>query len=218
MAETTKTSSGVKELITRIRDEGVRAGQTEADRLVSQAKHEAAKILADAKREAAEMRQKAETDSEGFRTAALESLKMAARDTSLELRQSLIRSFETHVKRLVSDTTLDKDVLRDVVLVLSGRAVEEVGKDRPVRLELPKALLAPEGADVGKQTHAAVLGLTRDMLRSGVELVPAADVKGGVRMRLTDQDLEVDLTDEAVSRLLLKHLLPRFRGVLEGTE
>jgi V/A-type H+-transporting ATPase subunit E len=53
------------------------------------------------------------------------------------------------------------------------------------------------------------------MLREGLELLPADDVAGGARVRLVGQDLEIDLTDTAVTRLLLKHLLPRYRDIVE---
>jgi V/A-type H+-transporting ATPase subunit E len=37
-------------------------------------------------------------------------------------------------------------------------------------------------------------------------------------VRVVGEDLEIDLTDEAVAQLLLKHLLPRYRAILEGAE
>ena len=49
MAETTKTSSGVQELIDRIRDQGVQAAQEEADRLLRHARQQATEIVAQAK-------------------------------------------------------------------------------------------------------------------------------------------------------------------------
>ena len=56
------------------------------------------------------------------------------------------------------------------------------------------------------------------MLREGVELIPADDVHGGVRVQVVEDDLEIDLTSEAISRLLLRHMLPRFRNLLSGAE
>ena len=56
------------------------------------------------------------------------------------------------------------------------------------------------------------------MLREGIEIIPTSEVAGGVRVRLVGEDLEIDLTSEAVSSMLLKHLLPRYRGILGGSE
>ena len=43
-------------------------------------------------------------------------------------------------------------------------------------------------------------------------------VAGGARVRLVGEDLEIDLTDDAVSQLLLKHLLPRYRAILQSAK
>ena len=48
--------------------------------------------------------------------------------------------------------------------------------------------------------------------------MPASDVHGGARVQVVGDDLEIDLSDEAVSALILRHLLPRFRAILEGVE
>jgi V/A-type H+-transporting ATPase subunit E len=38
----------------------------------------------------------------------------------------------------------------------------------------------------------------------------------GIRVRLKDEELELDLSDRAIADLLLEHLQPRFRAVMEG--
>jgi len=63
-----------------------------------------------------------------------------------------------------------------------------------------------------------VLGISQRMLREGVEIIPSSEVSGGARVRVVGEDLEFDLTDEALSKLLMKHLLPRYRSILEGTD
>ncbi len=220
MAETTKTSSGVQDLIARIRDEGVRSGQTEAERIVNDAKAEAARLLAEAREESERMRRKADEDSKAYKAAALEALRMAARDTGLELRQQVVHSFETHVKRLVTRTTLDGSILRDIILVLAGDTAEKYLKDKDVSIIVARSILEEDSTEPKAQErmHSAALAISHDMLREGVELMPATTTQGGVRVKLADEDVEIDLTDEAIARLLLKHMLPRFRAIMEGSE
>ena len=52
--------------------------------------------------------------------------------------------------------------------------------------------------------------------REGVVVNTRDDGGRGIRVRLLDDDLEIDLTDEAIAELLLEHLQPRFRAVLTG--
>jgi V/A-type H+-transporting ATPase subunit E len=54
------------------------------------------------------------------------------------------------------------------------------------------------------------------MLREGVTFAVGEAEQRGIRVRLVGQDLEVELTDETVARLLLTHLQPRFRALVEG--
>jgi V/A-type H+-transporting ATPase subunit E len=54
------------------------------------------------------------------------------------------------------------------------------------------------------------------MLREGVTFGVANDGESGIRVCLVDQDARIDLTESAISELLLRHLLPRFRALLRG--
>jgi len=54
------------------------------------------------------------------------------------------------------------------------------------------------------------------MLRDGITFGAADDGEAGLRIRLVDDDVRIDLTESAISALLLKHMLPRFRALLRG--
>ena len=97
-----KTSSGVQDLIDRLRDQGVGAGRSEADRIVAEAREQAAQILAEARREADTLREQTRSDIEKEREAAQQALRLAARDTVLELLDGVARHFEQHVRRLLA--------------------------------------------------------------------------------------------------------------------
>jgi len=55
-----------------------------------------------------------------------------------------------------------------------------------------------------------------DMLRAGVTFWRSSDDAGGIRIVLKDSGVVVDLTDAAVADVILRHLQPRFRAMLEG--
>ena len=54
------------------------------------------------------------------------------------------------------------------------------------------------------------------MLRAGVSFTRSSDDAGGIRVVLKDTGLVVDLSDAAVAGVILRHLQPRFRALLEG--
>jgi V/A-type H+-transporting ATPase subunit E len=218
--EAVQKSAGVQDLISRIRDEGVESGKQEAGRLVSEAQLQATRLVEDARTEVAELRKKARAEIANEKNASLAALKLAARDTSLQLEADIVSAFEGYVKRLVSPALRDPELIQALVLVLAGHAVEKFVKDQEIRVFVSDVLFkeAGESSELDERAKQAVLGITGEILREGIELIPSSDVAGGARVQLVDENLEVDLTDETVHKVLLKHLLPRFRAILEGAE
>lgn len=222
MAQTGAISHGVDALIDKLRNDGVAAGQAEAEKLREDAKAEAARILADAKREADEFKKKARTESDNYRAAGEEALNTAMRDAVLTMKAGLTDRFKEDVERLVTKEMSDPELLRQMILEVVGRASEGANLDGKVQVILPTKVATQEdikqNADdiQSGQLTKYVLGLTAKMLRENVELHVADDSQEGIRVRAEDEGVVLDLTDKAVASLLMEHLQPRFRAVLEG--
>ncbi len=222
MAEAIRAGAGVDALIARIRDEAIAVATAEAEHILEKARREAAALLDDARRDAEAYKSSSRAEIATERTAAEEALRIAIRDTSLALSARIADAFERHVRRLVSQHTLDKEVIKAMLLVLAGRAAEEFVRDKEILVKLPRLLFDehPDGTsdDDLAELHRNVLGLTHEMLREGIELLPTDGLAGGARIQLVGEDLEIDLSDRAVSQLLLKQLMPRYRAIMEGLE
>lgn len=222
MAQDGMISHGVDALIDKLRNDGVAAGQADADKLRAEARSEANKILADAKREADDYQKKARTASDNYRAAGEEALNTAMRDAVLTMKAGLTDQFREDVERLVTKEMADPELLRQMILEVVGRTAEGASLDGKVQVILPAKVATQEdikqNADdiqSGKLTKY-VLGLTAKMLRDQVELHASDDAQDGIRVRAEDQGVVLDLTDKAVASLLMEHLQPRFRAVLEG--
>lgn len=217
-------SSGVQELIGRLRDEGVEAGQQKAQALIRDAKEQAAGIVDDAKSEAENILQKARAELARERAASHEAIKVAIRDTRLELGEELKAVFASNVRRLVSAELEDKGFLRQLLLTIAGRATEGIPEDQPLEVLVCQDVVdSDESCQLVSEDSKAALrdfvrGVSREMLRDGVELKPATGLEKGIRIQLVGEDVEIDLTDEALSDLILKRLLPRYRSIVEGIE
>lgn len=222
MAEASQTATGVEDLIARIRDEGVQASHKEADRILREAREQAAAMVAEARTQADGLRRETAQWVESERQAADEALKLAARDATMELRDRIVKGFERYVERLVSTAMVEEDLVRPLVLVLAGHAAEDFVADHDVQIALSAALFGTADerteAELDAREKNFVLGISSEMLREGIELVPADDITAGARVRLVGANLELDLTHQAVSRLLLRYLLPRFVAIAQGGE
>ncbi len=225
MNDQMQVSSGVQELITRLRDDGVKAGKEKAEEILQGARAEAAKIVADAEAKADEMLLRAQVQIERDKNACMGSLRTAIRDTELKMEAELKADFAAHVQRLVSIEMGDREFIKQCILAVAGMATGHmVCEGQPVEVLLPKDLfetdefgsrLTPEGKE---RMHHLVLGISADMLREGVELKPSRNIKHGIRVRLKGEDLEIDLSDQAIGELLLENLLPRYQAIVRGEE
>lgn len=217
-------SSGVDTLIARLREEGVSAGRSEADRILSEAQAQAQQVLAKANAEAREHLETAHKEADAYRAAGKEALKTAMRDAVLGMKAGLMEKFSADVERLVSRQMEDPEILKQMILEVAGRVRDGagVGAEADMEVILPANVVGleelrgnPEELEQGRLTKF-VLGLTGDMLRDGVALRTADDGTSGIRVQVKDKNITLELTDEAVAALLLQHLQPRFRAVLEG--
>jgi len=223
--QTTKPESGgIETLIARLRQEGVDEGQAEAERILAAAESRASRILTDAETDAKSRVDAAQAETDRLKRAANEALKIAMRDAVLELKQGLTERFAEQVTGTVSDLMRDDEMLKRMILVIAARAREDAGLDDANTMDviLPRAVVGlddlrrkPEELREGSLTHFAAAAAA-DMLRKGVTFSRAEDDAGGIRMTLTDEGVVLDLTDRAVADVILRHLQPRFRALLEN--
>ena len=217
-------ASGVDALIDKLRDEGVSAGRDEAARIVAEAWAEAKRIIDKASAEAKEHLAAAHKESDAYKSAGEEAVKTALRDTVLDMKARLMQRFSADVRRLTSAELGKDDTLKRMILELVGRVRVETGLADAAEVEviLPEKVagleeLRKDPAELQKGAATRyVLGLTDEMLRDGVTFSASDEVEAGVRIRIAEGDITIELTDEAIAALLLQHLQPRFRAVLEG--
>ena len=215
-------SSGVQELIERLRQEGIADGRNEARKLVDEAHVQAKKIIDDADSRAHELVTQAQREADHSKNAAREAVNLAARDTILELKSALTTQFSRRVSEMVTETLADPDFLKKVILELAGKVRDKIEEAKEVEIMLPPDIIGldelrrhPEKVKEGALGQF-VLATSADIFRTGVSFV-RGEHKWGIIIRLVDDDLHIELTEEIISDLLLEHLLPRFRALLEGS-
>lgn len=217
-------SSGVEQLIERLREQAINTGQAKAESIVTDAQKRAAWLIEEAEQEAKNIVKKAQSDADALRDAGTDALNLAARDVLLRLRDTLLGSFSQEVQRVVGDKMADRDFMQRLILALAGQVRDKTGLDehQQITLLLPETVIGveelrknPEELKQGVLSHvsAAIAG---DLLRNGVRFETDDELKSGLMIRLEENAMLIDFTEEAVAALLLKHLQPRFRALLQG--
>jgi len=104
-------------------------------------------------------------------------------------------------------------------LVLADHAQKELIGDKQIEILISESILTGQpNEQLRDRTKQTILGLSSEMLREGVVLIPSSEIEGGASVRLVKDKLEIDLSDKAISRLLYQRILPRFQSILEGSE
>ncbi len=217
-------SSGVEALIERLRNEGVTAGQEKAEDLVVNAQKHAEWIIEEAELEAKELIEKAQQQAIDIKASGEDALQLAARDALLKLRDTLLGSFSHEVMRVVGEQMTDKAFMEKLILSLAGTVREktELDNHKDIVINLPEDVMGidelrkkPEELKEGKLSQYTA-SIAANLLRKGVQFELTDDINAGLSVRLVDDAMVIDFTDEAVTALLLEHIQPRFRALLQG--
>jgi len=215
----TAESAGVESLIGRLRDEGITQGRAQADALVTAAQQQAAELVATAQQEAEAILARAKDEAGKLKAAGEDAIRLAMRDTILAVEGDLLKEFGDRLRRLVKGVLADPAFLQRLILEVAGRVAPTSAQ---AEVLLPAALVSledlqstPEEATPGTLMHF-VLSLGGGMLRDGMRFGVSEDGEAGIRVRLVDEDVQIDVTESAISQLLLRHMLPRFRALLRG--
>lgn len=221
--ETPAVSSGVEQLIARLRDDGVRAGKIEADAIIEHAKTEAEAMLTEAKTKATNIVDDARNEAEQLVAAGKEALRIATRDTILRFQQELMDYFNERVRRLVSEELEDRETLGRLIVAVATDAADSAGVDDAdaIEVQLPREVVSVEELkrnpkELKSKLTELVKGIAQATYRDGVTFRPLEAGATGIRVHVSGKDLELDLTAKAVAEILLEHMQPRFRALMQG--
>jgi V/A-type H+-transporting ATPase subunit E len=210
---------GVQQLIDRISDEGVAEGHRLAEKIVADAQQKADDILESARREANEILKHAREEADKLQDAGEEALQLAARDAVRDFGARIHDGLRNRLQELVHHELQQPDLIKRMILEIAGEASKSV-KDERIEILLPPEIVSEDEArkrvEAGEQDALTnfVQGLIGEDLRSGVSVRLGSRQQNGISVRVADQNVEIDLTDETITELLASHLLPRFRAIM----
>jgi V/A-type H+-transporting ATPase subunit E len=205
MAET------IQSFVTKLQQEGVEAGEKQAEELRQQAQKDADKIIADARQQAEKIVSDAKQEAQQYVERSQTELNLAARDTVLQLRDSLSRALQS-VVRAGAQETLDRvDFLGRVLheIVTSYAQSDREGTDQiriSVKPELRDQLvdwaLGEIGRDKVEETRKHIgIDLKGTLKQSGFEYTCAGAT--------------IEVTLDSVVEMLTEMVSPKLRETLD---
>jgi len=205
LKETDTGQEKVKKICDLLRRETLEPAQKEAQTLLEEAKRQAQEILLSAKNEAEKIQKQAEQDREREMVVFQSSLHQACKQSLAALREDIERRFfQEGLMNLVREPMQDPKVIATLIQAVV-QAIEKGGLDVDLDVVVPK--------NVSLQSiHACLLQNTVDRLKSKDLLV--GPIRGGIAVKLLQDNITIDLTDEALIELVSTYMQKQFREVL----
>ena len=215
-------TSGVQDLIERLSKEGVAEGQRQGENIVGDAQKKADAIIEQAKRQADEIRQQARQDAQQFQAAGEDALKVACRDAVRDLGSRIHEGFRNRLQELVQQQLAEPKLVKRMILEVTRDATKSLD-DSNVELLLSRDIIKED--EVRQRIDAGNTDVLTDFvkqligedLREGFTVELGAHTSGGMTVRVVNQNVEIDLTQSAITEVIAAHLLPRFRAIMRKT-
>jgi len=174
-----------------------------------------------ARSQANEIVEQAREEAEQFRNAGEEALKLSCRDAVRDLQNQIHEGFRRKLQELIAETLQDADVLKQMIAEVARKSAPDESAG-PVEVLLPETALNDDEIKKlirsGKEDSLLdfVRGLTGDGVREGFSLRTSEGGPAGIRVRIVNEQVQIDLTEKGLTDLLSVHLLPRFREVMRN--
>ncbi len=195
----------LKNIIERIKQEGVGEAERKADEMISGAEKRAEAIVDAAMKEKEDITKKATEEAERLRRHAEEAMRQASRDVLLGLREQVVALFDGVVKREVAEQLSPKTLAEMIVWLARGMAKEG-------RFEV-EVLLSREDKD---GLEKILFDALKEEMKKGVTVKASPGVEHGFRIGEKEGNFYYDFTDEAISEAFKAYLNPRIAAMLSA--
>ncbi len=197
----------VKKICDVLKRETLDPAKKEADAIIHKAREEGHKIVEEAKREAkrieAESKKKIDEERNVFRA----SMNLACKKSLSSLKQDIEEKlFHPQVATWIKNQLQDPQVIASLISAIV-RGIEKEG------IEVNLEALIPRSVSVKKICEELIKGIAD---RLGKNPIQIGDFDGGAQVRIVDQNMTLDMSENALKALVVEFVRDEFRAVFFG--
>ena len=199
-------SENLKGLLEKINQEGIKSAEEKAKVIEDKARQDARKILDDARKLADEIIQKAKVEADKTKTSANLSIKQAARDLILSLKEDIRKMLNKIIAGEINKA-LSNEEIAGILAGLIDKYVEKNGQAGDVRALVNKVDL--------EKIKNAFMSQLKDKVKSGVEFRPSANINAGFSISFDKGKSYFDFSDEGLLETLCVYLNPELAKLIK---
>ncbi len=205
MAKLDSGEDKIQQICDSIRNETLLPAQERAKEIVENANIQADIIIKKAHKEKERLLHTAKKNIEKERKIFDSSLNLATRQALEVLKQQIEKElFSKNLKNYLVKETKDPKIIANLINALI-KTIEEYGIDSDVSAYVPKEV------DL-KAINLHLLKETIDKLKEKEVII--GDFDGGIKLKLIDQEITIDISDEALKVLVADHIRSDFRKLI----
>jgi Archaeal/vacuolar-type H+-ATPase subunit E len=194
----------IKELIEKIRSEGVKAGEDKAKAIELDASKKARQIIADAEAEAGKILSEARESISRSESSSKSSLKQAARDVIIGLKKEILAT--------LNNITLSH-VQKTLTIEETGKLIAHLLKDcRPKSKGDVIVSLKKEDAD---KLAGVFMSELSEELKKDLVLKSSEDIRAGFTISYDRGRSYYDFTDKALAGYIGTYIRPKLSEILK---
>ncbi|MCB1115196.1 MAG: V-type ATP synthase subunit E [Chlamydiia bacterium] len=195
----------VKKICEVLKKETIDPAKKEGEAIVAKAHAEAEKIVENARKEAARIHDDAKRKIEEERNVFQASIHLAAKKGVDQLKQEIEQNlFSPELKKLLGAKMNEADVVAQLISAIVG-ALEKEGVSGDLIGIVSKEV------DVKAVNQALLKGIAGKLKGNGVEI---GEIEGGAQVKIVDENLTIDLSEDATKKLLARFVRDDFRSVI----
>lgn len=188
----------LKELIEKIRQDGVETAEQEAEKIIAEAKNEADGIIEEAHKKSKEMIENAKKENRRQEQAGKEALVQAGRDLLISLEKKITQIFDELIKS-ETGAALEGKSLENILTAM----VKEWVKTRSDHI----TVLLPE--DELKALEGSLKKKLTAELKKGVEIKPTDAVEKGFYISEKEGSSYYNFSAEGIAEIIAEYVNPR---------
>ncbi|APS98325.1 V-type ATP synthase subunit E [Borreliella mayonii] len=193
----------VKDLINKIKKDGLEEAERLSNDIILKAKKEAEEIVARAEEASRALKAKSEKEANDYKCHALEASRQAIRDLIIGVEKNLKSLFENALKDNVAEVFSDNNFLAELIIKITDSWAK--GEKLVIRLN---------ESDFSSLEQIIRLKLG-NKLKEGMELRPFKGISKGFKIQKKNVGLHYDFSAETIADILFDYLNPRFKEVIK---
>lgn len=195
----------IQKICDTLRRETIEPAKQAAQEIIENANLQAVEILAEAQKKAEEIVEKGNKELEHKRKIFESTIVLASNKTLADLKQKIEnRLFNQTLKELVVQESSKPQLIAELIMNII-RTIEKEGLDSDLSVYLPKGIPP-------KEVNAFLLKDILEKIREKDLLI--GDFDGGVKIKLHNKELTIDLSGEVLREAISAYLREDFRKLL----